>query len=112
MTTSNTAFGTSANIESKARDKPVSMPHDPTAEAVLRRLERCCTCAKVDYTSGVRACAVLYDMIGETRDCWAWSDDQGWEMQVRRYVKAYSQGWRGGVTRTLSLEQWEERHDR
>jgi hypothetical protein len=48
---------------------------------------RCDTCAK---KVNEHRCAVLTDMVGRKGECWAWTDDPGWEEKVKAAVEAYA----------------------
>ena len=52
-------------------------------------MKTCNTCKK---KMSMNQCKVLTDMIGEKRDCWAWTDDPDWENKVRQATKNYSLG--------------------
>lgn len=50
-------------------------------------IRRCGTCAKLDRDG--RKCKVLTEMIGKKEDCWAWTDDPGWEIQCEIATRQY-----------------------
>ena len=72
--------------------------HDPAFRIVIRpyRIDEymplvkpvqvCDNCEKKTYNA---KCAVLHDMVGMNKPCFAWSDDPDWEKKVKQAVKDY-----------------------
>ena len=48
--------------------------------------KECRTCQRFDRRSG--KCQVMKELI---KDCWAWTDDKGWQRKVQKAVAEYKE---------------------